>query len=60
MLIIYRGKIGDHTMTLELVPKYELTEWGEEDERRKEKFEARMNSGSLYLVSAKNPKSFKK
>jgi len=47
-------------MSLKLVSKADLPEWGEEDERRKEKFEARMNSGSLYLVSAKNPKSFKK
>ncbi len=47
-------------MELELVPKSELPKWGKEDERRKEKFEARMNSGSLYLVSAKNPESFKK
>ena len=48
------------TESLELIPKSELPEWGEEDERRKEKFETRMNSGSLYLVSAKNPESFKK
>ena len=40
---------------LELVPKSELPGWGVEDERRKERFESRMNSGSLYLVSAKNP-----
>ncbi len=45
-------------MLLELVPKSELPEWGPEDERRKQKFEARMNSGSLYLVSAKKPRDF--
>ena len=45
-------------MSLELVPKSELPEWGEEDERLKKEFEARMNSGELHLVSAKNPENF--
>lgn len=42
-------------MELELVPKSQLPEWGKEDDMGMEKFERRMNSGSLYLVSAKNP-----
>ena len=45
-------------MSLELVPKSELPEWGEEDEKLKNEFEARMKSGRLHLVSAENPENF--
>jgi len=40
---------------LELVPKCELPEWGEEDELLKSEYEARKKSGNLHLVSAKEP-----
>ncbi len=45
-------------MSLELVPKSLLPDWGAEDEKLKNKFEARMNSGRLHLVSAENPENF--
>ena len=45
-------------MSLELVPKSELPEWGPVDEKLKKDFEARMKSGRLHLVSAKIPKNF--
>ena len=45
-------------MTLELVPKSQLPEWGEEDERLKNEFESRMKAGKLHLVSAKHPENF--
>ena len=43
------------SMSLELVPKSQLPEWGDEDEKLKNEFEARMESGTLHLVSAKKP-----
>ena len=42
-------------MSLELVPKSELPEWGDDDEQLKNEFEARMDAGELHLVSAKTP-----
>ncbi len=42
-------------MSLELVPESQLPEWSVEDEELKNEFEARMNSGTLHLVSAKKP-----
>ena len=44
-------------MSLELVPKSQLPDWGEIDEQLKNEFEARflMNAGELHLVSAKTP-----
>ncbi len=42
-------------MSLELVPKSQLPDWGVEDEQLKNEFEARMNAGELHLVSAKKP-----
>ena len=42
-------------MNLELIPKKDLPQWGDEDERLKNEFEARMASGRLHLISAKNP-----
>ena len=42
-------------MSLELVPKSELPEWGKADEKLKDEFEARMKSGNLHLISAENP-----
>ena len=45
-------------MSLELVPKSKLPDWGEEDEKLKNEFEARMNTGKLHLVSAENHKDF--
>ena len=45
-------------MSLELIPKSELPEWGEEDEKIKNEFEARLRTGKLHLVSAETPKDF--
>ncbi len=45
-------------MSLELVPKSELPQWSEADEKLKNEFDARMKSGRLHLVSAKTPDNF--
>lgn len=45
-------------MSLEVVPKSELPEWGEEDEKRKNEFEDRLKTGHLHLVSAAQPEEF--
>jgi len=42
---------------MELVPKSQLPEWGPEDDKLMNEFDARMKSGMLHLVSAKNPYS---
>ena len=41
-------------VNLELIPKAELPEWGEEDENLKRDFDKRMRTGNLHLISAKN------
>ncbi len=42
-------------MSLELISKSELPEWGEADEKIKNQFEEKMEQDRLHLVSAKNP-----
>ncbi len=45
-------------MSSELIPKSELPEWGEEDERHRKEFEIRRRTGKLHLVSAEPPREF--
>ena len=40
------------SMTLEWIPKSELPEWEEEDEKLRLDFEERMRTGRLHIVSA--------
>ena len=42
-------------MALEVVPKSDLPEWSDDDERRKKEFEDRLKKGKLHLVSAAQP-----
>ena len=42
-------------LTLELIPKNELPDWGPEDEKLKLEFEDRLRKGHLHLVSARCP-----
>ena len=42
-------------MSLEVVPKNELPEWSQEDQKRKDEFEKRLKEGRLHLVSAAQP-----
>ena len=42
-------------MSVELVPKEKLPDWGADDEQLKKEFEDRLNNGKLRLVSAAKP-----